>query len=152
MAGAGRSVRLLRRRHISFIGATGEPPAPQQASDPTTLLCGPFSADFHWVSVPDWPGGPIRLTEAQAAVLRSLWSFQGEPMSGERIMRRAGLKSDKPIDVFKVKARDKGKPEAEAPLAAYRVLVVTQRRAGLYAMPCAAAQAPRRLDALIIPR
>jgi len=30
-------------------------------------------------------------------------------------MRRAGLKSGKPIDVFKMKARDKGKPEAEAP-------------------------------------
>jgi hypothetical protein len=41
--------------------------------------------------------------------------------------------------VFKVKSRDKGKPEAEAPLAAYRSLVVTQRRPGLYSMPCAAA-------------
>ncbi|MFN3730514.1 MAG: hypothetical protein ACK4XJ_12530, partial [Fimbriimonadaceae bacterium] len=109
-----------------------------QASDPTTPVHGPFSADFRWVTLPDWPDGPIRLTEAQAAVFRSLWSFRGEPMSGERIMRRAGLKSDKPIDVFKVKPRDNGKLEAEAPLAAYRALVVTQRRAGLYAMPCAA--------------
>jgi hypothetical protein len=57
-------------------------------------------------------------------------------------MRRAGLDSDKPIDVFKVKARDKGKPEAEGPLFAYRTLVVTQKRAGLYAMPCAAASTP----------
>nr|WP_259374583.1 hypothetical protein [Calidifontimicrobium sp. SYSU G02091] len=121
---------------ISFIGATGEPPA-AQASDPTTPVHGPFSADFRWVTLPDWPHGPIRLTEAQAAVFKSLWSFRGEPMSGERIMQRAGLKSDKPIDVFKVKPRDKDKPEAEAPLAAYRVLVVTQRREGLYAMPCA---------------
>lgn len=53
-------------------------------------------------------------------------------------MRRARLDSDKPIDVFEVKARDKGKPEAEEPLMAYRTLVVTQPRAGLYSMPCAA--------------
>lgn len=60
-------------------------------------------------------------------------------MTAERIMDRAGLDSDKLIDLFKVKARDKGKPEAEGPLAAYRALVVTQRRQGLYSMPCAAA-------------
>ena len=59
-------------------------------------------------------------------------------MTAERIMDRAGLDSDKLIDLFKVKARDKGKPEAEGPLAAYRTLVVTQRRQGLYSMPCAA--------------
>ena len=53
-------------------------------------------------------------------------------------VERAGLDSDKLIDLFKVKARDKGKPEAEGPLAAYRTLVVTQRRQGLYSMPCAA--------------
>jgi len=37
-------------------------------------------------------------------------------MDGKRIMKRAGQESDKPIDVFKVKSRDKGKPEAIAPL------------------------------------
>lgn len=44
----------------------------------------------------------------------------------------------KPIDLFKIKSKDKGKPEHEARLAAYGALVVTQQRAGLYAMPCAA--------------
>jgi len=123
---------------ISFIGATGEPPA-SQANDPTTPVHGPFSADFRWVTLPEvWPYGSIRLTEAQAAVFRALWSFKGEPVTAERIMQRAGLESAKPINVFKVKARDKGKPEAEGALAAYRALVVTQRREGLYAMPCAA--------------
>lgn len=53
-------------------------------------------------------------------------------------MQRAGLESDKLIDLFKVKPRDKGKPEAEGPLFAYRALVVTQKRQGLYSMPCAA--------------
>ena len=48
-------------------------------------------------------------------------------------------KSDKPIDLFKIKSKDKGKPEHEARLAAYGALVVTQQRAGLYSMPCAAA-------------
>ena len=119
---------------ISFIAPTGEPPAPQ-ASDPTTPVKGPFSADFRWVTLPDWPHGPIRLTEAQAAVFEALWSFKGEPRTAEQIMRRAGLESAKPIDVFKVKARDRGKPEAEGPLFAYRKLVVTQQRAGLYTMP-----------------
>lgn len=122
---------------ISFIGATGEPPAPQ-AHDPTTPVHGPFSADFRWVTLPEvWPHGPIRLTKAQAAVFDALWSFKGEPRTAEQIMRRAGLDSDKPIEVFKVKPRDKGKPETEGPLFAYRELVVTQKRAGLYSMPCA---------------
>lgn len=120
---------------ISFIGATGEPPAPQ-ASDPTTPVKGPFSADFRWVTLPDWPHGPIRLTEAQAAVFEALWSFKGEPRTAEQIMRRAGLDSDKPIDVFKVKARDKGKQDVQARLRAFQTLVQTSRE-GLYAMPCA---------------
>jgi hypothetical protein len=44
----------------------------------------------------------------------------------------------KPSDLFKIKPRDKGKPEAEAQHAAYAALVLTQQRAGLYFMPCAA--------------
>ncbi|MCH2221857.1 MAG: hypothetical protein MK097_16260 [Dechloromonas sp.] len=127
---------------ISFIAPTGEPPA-AQASDPRTPVKGPFSADFRWVTLPDWPHGPIRLTEAQAAVFEALWSFKGEPRTAEQVMRRAGLDSAKPIDVFKVKTRDKGKPEAEGPLVAYRALVqVVQGRPGLYSMPCAAALSP----------
>ena len=127
---------------ISFIAPTGEPPAPQ-ASDPTTPVKGPFSADFRWVTLPEGPHGPIRLTEAQAAVFEALWSFKGEPRTAEQVMRRAGLDSAKPIDVFKVKTRDKGKPEAEGPLVAYRALVqVVQGRPGLYSMPCAAALSP----------
>ena len=150
---------------IALIGLPGEPPDPQ-ASDPTTPVKGPFSADFRWVTLPspttpnqtqqpfsadfrwvtlpDWPHGPIRLTEAQAAVFDALWSFKGEPRTADQIMRRAGLDSDKPIDVFKVKARDKGKPEAEGPLFAYRALVVVQGRQGLYSMPCAAAATAAR--------
>lgn len=123
---------------ISFIGAPGEQ-SPVQAVDPTMPVHGPFSADFKFVTLPDWPGGPVRCSDGQAAVFKSLWSFKGEPMTAERIMDRAGLDSDKLIDLFKVKARDKGKREAEGPLAAYRTLVVTQRRQGLYSMPCAAA-------------
>lgn len=64
-----------------------------------------------------------------------------EPSSNRRPLRgdnRTGLGSEKPIDLFKVKARDKGKPEAEGPLSAYRILVVIQGRHGLYSMPCAA--------------
>lgn len=54
-------------------------------------------------------------------------------------MQRAGLDSAKPSDLFKIKGKDKGKPEPEAQHAAYGALVVTQQHAGLYSMPCAAA-------------
>jgi hypothetical protein len=107
-------------------------------SEPDAPAYGPFSEDFRRVDLADWPRGAIRCTEGQAAVFRALWSFAGEPMPAERIMQRANLESEKPIDVFKIKARDKGKPEAEGPLFAYRSLVIAQKRAGLYSMPCAA--------------
>ncbi len=120
---------------ISFIGMPGEPPAPQ-ASDPTTPVKGPFSADFRWVTLPDWPDGPIRLTDGQTKVFKSLWSLKGEPATAERIMQRAGLDSDKLVDVFKVKARDKHKADAAGAKHAYDTLVSKRRREGLYWMPC----------------
>jgi Zn finger protein HypA/HybF involved in hydrogenase expression len=122
---------------IAFIVAP--PSATSVAADPATPVNGPFSADFKWVTLPDGDGTPIRLTDGQAKVFESLWSFKGEAMTADRIMLRAGLDSAKPSDLFKIKAKDKGKPESAAQHAAYRALVVTQQRAGLYAMPCAAA-------------
>ena len=53
-------------------------------------------------------------------------------------MSRARLTSDKPIDVFKVKAKNRGDPKYERPLQAYQHLVQTDRRAGTYCMACAA--------------
>ncbi len=85
-----------------------------------------------------WTHGPIRCTDGQAAVFRALWSFKGAEVDGERIMTRAGQTSDKPIDLFKVKTANKGKPEYEGPLHAYRALVKSNRRQGVYWMPCAA--------------
>ena len=105
--------------------------------DPTAPIFGPFSADFRWITLPEWPHGLIQCSAGQAAIFKALWSFHGQQVTAEQIMRRAGLESDKPIDLFKVKSRDKGKPEAEGPLFAYRTLVTTQQRLGLYAMPCA---------------
>lgn len=96
---------------------------------------GPFSEDFRWVFVADSPYGPIQLSKAQAAVLRALWEFGGEPRSGDEVMRRAGLSSDKPGDVFKV--RRKGAELHEAPQYAYRTLVQVDQRSGLYRLPCA---------------
>ncbi len=115
-------------------GATPEPPV---AVDPWTPVHGPFSADFGWVTLDDWAHGPIRCTDGQAAVFSALWSFKGAEVDGERIMTRAGQSSDKPIDLFKVKTTNKGKPEYEGPLHAYRALVKTNRRQGVYWMPCA---------------
>ena len=122
---------------ISFIAPQGNRPeeTPREAVKP---VYGPFADDFRTVLLPEH--GHINLTGAQASVFKSLWSFKGEPTRGERIMAKAGLESEKPIDVFKVKARDKGKPGADRPLLAYRELVVTQPRQGLYALPCASGQ------------
>lgn len=120
---------------ISFIAPQGHRPE-ETPREPAKPVYGPFADDFRTVLLPEH--GHINLTEAQASVFQSLWSFKGEPMRAERIMERAGLDSDKPIDVFKVKSRDKGKPGADRPLMAYRELVVTVQRQGLYSMPCSA--------------
>lgn len=122
---------------ITFIPSV--PSAAPVVADPAAPVNGPFSADFKWVTLPDVQSTPIHFTQGQAKVFEALWSFKGAEVDGERIMQRAGQKSDKPIDLFKIKSRDKGKPEYEARLAAYVALVVTQQRAGLYSMPCAAA-------------
>ena len=71
-------------------------------------------------------------------MFEALWSFKGVEVDGERVMQRAGQSSDKPMDLFKVKAQYKGKPEYEGPLFAYRALVRSRRREGVYAMPRAA--------------
>jgi len=122
---------------IALIGATASSAQPAVA-DPATPVNGPFSADFKWATLPDGNGTPIRFTDGQAKVFEALWSFKGEATTAERIMQRAGLNSAKPSDLFKIKAKDKGKPEPAAQHAAYVALVVTQQRAGLYSMPCAA--------------
>ncbi|OGT89509.1 MAG: hypothetical protein A2286_05455 [Gammaproteobacteria bacterium RIFOXYA12_FULL_61_12] len=88
--------------------------------------------------MPDISATQIRFTDGQAKVFEAMWSFRGEASTAERIMRRADLDSAKPSDLFKIKSKDKGKPEPAAQHAAYRALVVTQQRAGLYSMPCAA--------------
>lgn len=122
---------------ISFIESPGQIPV-ESVSETFELVHGPFAFDFRSVLLPEH--GHINLTEAQAAVFSALWSFKGEPMRAERIMAKAGLKSDKPIDVFKVKTKDKDKPGTDLPMIAYRELVATQRREGLYAMPCASGE------------
>lgn len=122
---------------IAFIPSV--PSVAPVVADPAAPVNGPFSADFKWATLPDVQATPIRFTDGQAKVFESLWSFKGVEVDGERVMQRAGQKSDKPIDLFKIKSKDKGKPEHEARLAAYGALVVTQQRAGLYSMPCAAA-------------
>ena len=122
---------------ITFIPSV--PSAAPVVADPAAPVNGPFSADFKWATLPNVQSTPIHFTQGQAKVFEALWSFKGAEVDGERIMQRASQKSDKPIDLFKIKSRDKGKPEYEARLAAYVALVVTQQRAGLYSMPCAAA-------------
>ncbi len=102
--------------------------------DSPAAVNGPFSADFRTVHVDDWTHGPITLSDAQAAVFKALWHFKGVPQTAERIMTKAGYKSDKPADLFKVKK--KGDLKYEGPHHAYTILVDADRRAGTYAMPC----------------
>ncbi|MDR0577608.1 MAG: hypothetical protein LBI87_08780 [Candidatus Accumulibacter sp.] len=122
---------------IALVG-TPLPAAQQTVADPATPVYGPFSADFKWATLPDISGTSIRFTDGQAKMFEALWSFKGKATTADRIMQRAGLDSAKPSDMFKIKAKDKGKPEPAAQHAAYSALVVTQQRAGLYSMPCAA--------------
>ena len=121
--------------NVSFIEpgtAVGE-----EAHDSADPIHGPFSADFRWVRL-QGEGDPIALSAAQAAVFKALWEFGGQPQEAHLVMSRAGLASDKPVDVFKVKAQHKGDARYEGPLRAYRALVQTNQRAGTYAMAPAA--------------
>lgn len=121
--------------NVSFIKsgtAVGE--EAHVSADP---IHGPFSADFRWVWLQD-ERDPIELSAAQAAVFKALWEFGGQPQEAHFVMSRAGLASDKPVDVFKVKAQHKGNERYERPLRAYRALVQTNQRAGTYAMAPAA--------------
>ena len=93
---------------------------------------GPFSADFTWVHLENWGHGPVRLTEAQALLFAALWKHRHQAQSAEFLMREAGLDSARPIDVFKVKAANRGDPLYEGPLQAYEQLVGRQRRLGRY--------------------
>ena len=140
--GAGVEWLVLEERFTFYGGGiTFIPSVPAvrpTVADPATPVNGPFSADFRWVTLPEIQATPIQFTDGQAKVLKALWQFKGVETDGARIMQRAGQKSEKPNDLFKIKAKDKGKPGPAARLAAYHALVLTQQREGLYAMPCAA--------------
>ncbi len=140
--GAGVEWLALEERFTFYGGGiTFTPSAPSvtpTVADPATPVNGPFSADFKWATLPEIQSTPIQFTDGQSKVLGALWSFKGEVTTADRIMQRSGLDSDKPIDLFKIKAKDKNKPVYETRLAAYHALVMTQQHEGLYAMPCAA--------------
>ena len=106
-------------------------------ADEIEAVNGPFSTDFRWVHLPG-ESAPIALSEGHASVFGAFWHFRGQEQEAHSVMSRAGLMSDKPIDVFKVKTKNKGDPKYEGPLRAYRTLVKTNQRAGTYVMPCAA--------------
>lgn len=118
---------------ISFIAPQGNRPE-ETPREPAKPVYGPFSSDFRQVTIPGWPHGPIRLSKGQAAVMRVLWECNGEPMLGERIMTRAESSSAKPSDLFKARSKNS---EANGPHAAYKALVSTKQREGIYWMKCA---------------
>lgn len=95
---------------------------------------GPFSENFEWVHLDSWPHGPIQLSQAQAAIFRELFKAGSTPQPADVIMVKAGLISEKLIDVFKIKAANRGDPRYEGPLAVYQNLVEINRRVGLYSL------------------
>lgn len=116
---------------LSFI-EPGEKRSRVIGNDSAIQVHGPFSEDFRWVTLPEWPHGPIRLTKGQAAIFRALWSFHGVKVDAQRLMARAGLSSAKPIDLFKVKDSNRNDLNEQAANFAYKVLVITHRREGTY--------------------
>lgn len=115
----------------------GEKADAPQDGIPSVAVHGPFSEDFAWVHLGDWPHGPIRLTEAQAKLFAVLWKHRHQAQSAEFLMREAGLSSERPIDVFKLKASNRGDPRYEGPMQVYKSLVIRQQRQGLYRLNCA---------------
>lgn len=120
----GMALRLLGDDQGNAVESNGTviPPA----------VHGPFSEDFTWVHLAGWPHGPIHLTEAQAKLFAVLWEHRHQAQPGDLLMRQAGLASEKPMDIFKIKAANRGDPLYEGPLQAYEQLVRRQRRLGLY--------------------
>jgi hypothetical protein len=120
----GMALRLLGDDPDALVDSSGKviPPA----------VHGPFSDDFAWVHLDGWPHGPIRLTDAQARLFASLWEYRHQLQSAEFLMQQAGLASEKPMDVFKLKTSNRGDPKYEGPLHAYEKLVIRQQRHGLY--------------------
>ena len=98
----------------------------------TVAVHGPFSEDFACVHLDDLPHGPIMLTPSQAKLFEALWKHRQQAQPAEVIMMAAGLDSDRPIDLFKIKVVNRGDPVYEGPLHVYEQLVFRQRRLGLY--------------------
>lgn len=118
---------------LRFVGEEGD--VIEASVEPRSVAVhGPFSETFEWVHIPDWSNDPIRLTAAQAAIFEVLWRYRGQPQSAETIMSKAHLYSDKLIDVFKIKAANRGDSTYEGPMHAYETLVIRNRRLGLYTL------------------
>ena len=114
----------------------GEKTDALQGGIPSVAVHGPFSEDFAWVHLEGWPHGPIRLTEAQSHLIAALWKHRNQAQSAEFLMKEAGLSSERPIDVFKLKASNRGDPRYEGPMQVYKTLVIRQQRHGLYWLNC----------------
>ena len=124
---------MLHGDGISYFDCGDESPL-VPAVDPSVPVHGPFSEGFRWVTLKAWPHGAIQLSDIQSAMFRVLWELAGKTIEGDLLMRRIGSRSDRPMDLVKLKAGQKGKPEYDGPLFAYRKLVVATR-GGDYSIP-----------------
>jgi hypothetical protein len=108
-------------------------PVSNATPDLSEEIVGPFSDGFKLVRIDAWPHGLISLSDAQAAVFRVLHEA-GRALSAEEVMRKAGLASEKPGDVFKIKTKNKGDPAYEGQSAAFRSLISVNQRLGVYSL------------------
>jgi hypothetical protein len=102
-------------------------------------LVGALNNDTSTLSTRTGFSFPKHLTDEVCRFLvtgRGYFDFKGRDVliKALQAVPRLNVKST----TFKVKDRDKGKPEHEGPLHAYRELVHSRQRDGLYWMPCAA--------------
>lgn len=124
---------MLHGDGISFIDV-GDATTVTRSLDPSRPVHGPFARDFRWVTLKEWPYGPIQLSDSQSALFRLLWDLNGAKIKRDRLMSKLGSGSDRPMDLVKLKVGQKGKPEHEGPLTAYKKLIVATR-GGEYSMP-----------------
>lgn len=87
---------------------------------------GPFAEDYSDLLLPG-ESVSIPLTGVQAAILRVLWELKGVAIYREKLMQKAGVALDKPVDAF---PRNKYREANRA----YRALVSSDRR-GMYRLP-----------------
>lgn len=123
----------LGRHGIEFIKSITTPVLAN--SQPPAFVPDPkvtFTNNYRLVHIPDWKHGPILLTPGQASIFRVLVEHQPRWINARDLMTLAGLESDKPGDLFKIKSNRQENHKKAGALFAFKQLVEIKSREGLY--------------------